>query len=101
MGSAALIKTLIDKIGIAEIVNGYITDGSEITHGEVIEILTINRLMVPRPLYHIEHWARGTAIEEICGLNADKLNDDRCRRSLHAIFPHISDIWADIVTSSV
>ncbi len=101
LGAAALIKPILDRIGIAEIVNSYVSNGPEIAHGEMIEILTINRLMAPRPLYHIERWAKGTAIEELYGLDAEKLNDDRCRRTLQAIFPHISDIWADIVTSAV
>lgn len=101
VGAAALIKPFLDRIGIAEIVNGYVSNGQEISHGDVIEILTINRLMAPRPLYHIERWAKGTAIEELYGLDAEKLNDDRCRRTLQAIFPHISDIWADIVTNAV
>jgi len=61
LGAAALIKPSLDRIGIAEIVNGYMSNGPEITHGDVIEILTINRLMAPRPLYHIERWAKGTA----------------------------------------
>lgn len=101
LGSAALIKPIMDRIGIAEIVNRYVTDRSEVPHGDVIEVLVINRLMAPRPLYHIERWAKGTAIEELYGLDADKLNDDRCRRTLMAIFPHISDIWAEIITSAV
>ena len=96
-----MIKPLLDRIGIAEIVNGYVSNGAEIAPGDVIEILTINRLMAPGPLYHIERWAKGTAIEELYGLDAEKLNDDRCRRTLQAIFPHISDIWADIVTNAV
>lgn len=101
LGATALIKPFLDRIGIAEIVNGYVSNGPEITHGNVIEILTINRLMAPRPLYHIERWAKGTAIEELYGLDAEKLNDDRCRRTLLAIFPHIIDIWTDIVTNAV
>ncbi|MFQ6052481.1 MAG: IS1634 family transposase [Candidatus Hydrothermarchaeota archaeon] len=101
LGAAVLIKPFLDGIKVAEIVNSYTSDGSEIRHGDVIEILTINRLTAPRPLYYIEHWAKGTAIEEIYGLDWEKLNDDRCRRSLQAIFPHLSDIWTDIVTSAV
>ncbi|MHC1567765.1 MAG: hypothetical protein ACXQTD_08750 [Candidatus Syntropharchaeia archaeon] len=45
---------------------------------DVIEILTINRLMAHRPLYHIERWAKGTAIEKFYGLNAEKLNFEYC-----------------------
>ena len=76
LGATALIKPFLDKIGIAEMVNGYVSNGPEITHGDVIEILTINRLMAPRPLYHIERWAKGTAIEELYRLDAEKLNDE-------------------------
>lgn len=101
LGAAAMIKPILERIGVAEIVNKYVQNGPEISHGDIIEILTINRLMAPRPLYHIERWAKGTAIEEIYGLDAEKLNDDRCRRTLMAIFPHISDIWPEIVRNAV
>jgi hypothetical protein len=53
LGAAALIKPTLERIGIAEIVNGDVSKGAEIAHGDVIEILTINRLMAPRPLYPI------------------------------------------------
>lgn len=101
LGAAAMIKHLLDNIGVSELVNSYVRDGSDASHGDIVEILTINRLMAPRPLYHLERWAKGTAIEELYCLDADKLNDDRCRRALLAVFPHISDIWADIVTSAL
>jgi len=71
LGAAALIKPILKRIGITEIVNGYVSNGPEIAHGDVIEILTINRLMAPRPLYHIERWAKGTAIES--GILADAM----------------------------
>ncbi len=66
-----------------------------------MSLMTINRLMAPRPLHLIERWAKGTAIEEIYGLDAEKLNDDRCRRKFMAIFLHISDIWVEIVMNAV
>ena len=32
LGAAALIKPFLERIGIAEIVNGYVSNGPEITH---------------------------------------------------------------------
>jgi hypothetical protein len=35
LGAAALIKPILDRIGIAEIVNGYVSNGAEIAHGDL------------------------------------------------------------------
>jgi nicotinate-nucleotide pyrophosphorylase len=70
LGAAALIKSFLDKIGVSEIVNSYVKDGSEISHGEIIEILD-QPSGGARALYHIERWAQGTAIEEFYGLGAE------------------------------
>jgi len=54
LGSMVLIKPIQKTLRIREIIDSYCFDDSEITHGQAIEILTTNRLMAPKPLYHVE-----------------------------------------------
>ena len=101
LGSMVLIKPIQKTLRIREIINSYCSDGSEITHGQVIEILTTNRLMAPKPLYHVEKWAKDVAVKEVYGVIPEKLNDDRLGRSLDAIYPHLENIWDQILTEAI
>jgi hypothetical protein len=42
-------------------------------------------------------WAQTQALEEVYGLSADALNDDRIGRALDEIHPHLVDLWATLV----
>ena len=99
IGDIALIKPLLDSIGIVEIIDGYCPmerDGDGITNGEAIEVLVLNRLTSPTPIVHVEEWARQYALEETCGISPDEVNDDRLGRALDAIYSKIELIEADI-----
>jgi transposase len=64
----------------------------------VIETLVLNRLQLrPAPISKIGAWAATQAIEEVYGLPASALNDDRLGRALDEIHPHLPDLWAALV----
>jgi transposase len=98
LGAIALIKPILDGIGIKEIVDGYAPMERErgITNGDAIEVMVLNRLTSPTPLYSVEEWARVHALEEAFGIAPDEVNYDRLARALDAISTKIEDIEADI-----
>lgn len=74
---------------IGETINRYIQDAGDIDIGTVIEILILNRLCgFHTPLYAMSQWASDHGIDEIYGIDAKKLTDDRCGASLDRIFEH-------------
>lgn len=101
LGSIALMKPILDKLDVAQIINGYCSDGSEFSHGKAVEIMVANRLMAPKPLYHVEQWAKEIAVEEVYGIPPEKLNDDRLGRALDAIYPYLGEIWDRIVAEAI
>lgn len=101
LGSMVLTKPIQKTLRIREIIDSYCSDNSEITHGQSMEILTTDRLMAPKPLYHLEKWAKNTALKEVYGILPEKLNDDRLGRSLDAIYPHLENIWDQILTEAI
>ena len=84
IGSLALVKPLIRRMGIAELIDRLCPADPQqlVSHGRVVELLVANRLVAPTPLYAVEDWARGAGVEELYGLPADGLNDDRLGESL-------------------
>ncbi|MFC9245874.1 DUF4277 domain-containing protein [Streptomyces sp. NPDC057136] len=55
-------------------------DIAHVTHGQVVEVLVANRLTAPAPLWRVGRWAREWAAEEVFGIEAELLNDDRLAR---------------------
>src|SRR4029077_19477135 len=52
-------------------------------------ILTIARLCEPSSELHIaEDWYRRTALDDVLGVPADQVNEDRCYRALDQLLPH-------------
>ena len=93
-----MIKPILDGIGIREIVDGYAPMERErgITNGDAIQVMVLNRLTSPTPLYSVEEWARVCALEEAFGIAPDEVNYDRLARALDAISTRIEDTEADI-----
>jgi hypothetical protein len=100
IGSLALAYPYLRRLKVAETIDGLITTGKgrTVPTGRVVEILILNRLAVrPTPLSKVSQWAQTQAIEEVYGIPAAALNDDRIGRALDEIHPHLQDAWAKVV----
>jgi transposase len=84
-----VIKAMLNRFCLASIIDKYIVterDRGGPSHGEIVEVLVLNRLSSPTPLYNIETWAHDHGVADLYGYAADKFNDDRIRRTL-------DDLW--------
>jgi uncharacterized protein DUF4277 len=100
IGSLALAYPYLRRLGVAETIDALTTTGKErsVSTGRVIEILILNRLSLrPVPISRLGAWAAGQAVEEVYGLAATALNDDRIGRALDELHPHLADAWAALV----
>lgn len=65
---------------------------------EVIAILAIGRLCEPSSELHVaEQWYRTTALDDLLGVGADQLYDERLYRALDRVHPHKEAIEAHLV----
>src|SRR5579871_1845944 len=104
IGSLALVYPYLRRVRVAETIDRLVTAGKErvVPTSQVIEVLVLNRLSLrPVPISTIGAWAQTQAIEEVYGLAADALNDDRIGRALDEIHPHLVDLWAALVLRGV
>ena len=58
---------------------------AQLSVGEVAAALIASRLCSPSPLYDVAGWASGAAVQELLGIPAALLNDDRLGRGLEAL----------------
>lgn len=98
LGALPVVAEFCRRLDIAGIVDRAcpVRDIAYATHGQVIEALVANRLTSPTPLVHVEDWARAWAVEEVFGLSAEVLNDDRIGRALDAAAPELDGIVGSV-----
>jgi transposase len=99
LGALPVVADLCRRLDVAGIIDRACPVRDKValvTHGEVIEALVANRLTSPTPLVHVQDWARQWAVEEVWGIEAAALNDDRLGRALDVIAPELDHIVGSV-----
>jgi hypothetical protein len=73
----------------------------KLSAGEVVVALIASRLASPSPLYDVAGWASGAALQELFGIAAALLNDDRLGRSLEALCPRSEELRGAVVLRAI
>ena len=74
---------------------------SPISHGTIVEVLVLNRLLSPRPLVHVGRWVADTGLDVLLEVDPALLNDDRIGRTLDALAEVIADAQSTVCTHVV
>jgi len=85
LGALPVLYALLEVLQIRKIINRHCPTAGAVDHGAVAVVLVLNRLMAPRPLYHVADWLARTVLVYTLGVPAEKFNDDRLGRTLDAI----------------
>ncbi|MBU2447641.1 MAG: IS1634 family transposase [Bacteroidetes bacterium] len=101
LAALPLLYPILTELEVEAIIDKYCPTEAEVNIGAVIVCLCLNRLTAPHPLSGVSEWAARVTLEELVGVPASKLNDDRLGRALDAIQPHLADIWAEIVSRAL
>ncbi|WP_307835537.1 DUF4277 domain-containing protein [Streptomyces adelaidensis] len=98
LGALPVVSEFTRRLHLAGIVDEVCPGGASahVTHGQVIEALVANRLTSPAPLVRVGDRARTWAVEEVFGIEAGMVNDDRLARALDAIAPQLETIAATV-----
>jgi len=88
VGALPVLGALLERWGLADIVNQAVPWESDVPLGTVVEVLVMNRLLSPQPMYAVGDWAVSAAVTDYYGLTAEQLNDDRLGRALERIAEH-------------
>src|ERR1700730_7079622 len=84
LGPLAVLIPLLEKMDIAHIIDQHLPPDPQLeySHGQVLALFLAARLSNPVALMNVAAWAEDSGAEYLCGIPADKLNDDRLGRSL-------------------
>jgi hypothetical protein len=76
-GAACLTIPILRDLGVVPTVNALCVSGHVVPHGEIVQLLTVNRLQAPRPLCRVQDWLEGTALATALGVQPDQAHDTR------------------------
>jgi len=89
-GDVWLAWTLWRALRLDTVLEGLLPPGREdVPWATMAAVLVLARLCEPSSELHVaEDWYRRTALEDLLGLPASLINDDRCYRALDRLLPH-------------
>jgi len=93
-GGPWLAGQLLDRLGLVSALNELLPEGQEqIPWSLMALVLVIARFCDPSSeLYIAEHLYKRTALYDLLGIPAEKVNDDRLYRALDKLLPHKAGI---------
>jgi hypothetical protein len=102
LGALPVVRDVLARLDLVSVVDRLcpVRDIARVSHDEAIAVVA-NRLTSPTPLLHVEQWARAWAVEEMFGLPADALNDDRVGRALDALAEQCEAVVGSIGAAAI
>lgn len=72
-----------------------------VSHGQIAQLLVLNRLQAPRPLYKVGDWLAQTALANALAVQPTQAHDTRLGETLDALFPQHQAIWQAVILTAV
>ena len=101
IGALPVVYPILETLGLREVVNDLCYTRADIDLGRIAELLTLNRLLAPQPMYWVKRWASDTVLPEMLDMPVGKLYDNRLGRALDALHPFLGEIWARVAARAV
>lgn len=101
IGGLAVFYPLLRELGIRQITNEVAPSQADVDLGVVVEILVLNRLLAPRPLYQVSEWMAATVLPELVGLVPEQMYDNRIGRALDRLYAQLGELWARTVSRAI
>jgi transposase len=101
VGGVPVLVNFLERLKVADTIDRLVPWEGDVPLGTVIEVMIINRLLAPQPLYRIDAWAHQAGVTDFFGLRPGQLNDDLLGRALERIHKHVDPVQADLVVNAV
>jgi transposase len=101
VGALPVITELLERMQLADHINGLVPWEGDVPLGTLAEVLVINRLLRPKALFRVDEWARTAAVSDYFALEPGQLNDDRLGRALERLAAHAVTVQAALVLTAI
>ncbi len=106
LNQVGVLQPLLEQLQLREEVSTALqaVRGEEVAivaSGRLVEVLVLNRLMAPRPLYRVGEWLQESVLAHRLGLEPAQVNDARLGRLLDALDGVTATIWPRLVAHAL
>jgi transposase len=105
LNQVGVLQPLLEQLHLRETVSAALQavrgeELSVVASGRLVEVLVLNRLMAPRPLYRVGEWLQDSVLAHRLGLDPAQVNDARLGRLLDALDGVSAVIWPQLVAAA-
>lgn len=101
IGSLPLVIPLLRELKVREMTNEVAVSQADVDLGRVVELLVLNRLLSPTPLYQVAEWLAGTVLPQLMEVAPAQMYDNRIGRCLDQLYPHLGELWARLASQAI
>jgi transposase len=101
VGALPVITHYLERLRVADHINELVPWEGDVPLGTLVEVLIINRLLCPKAMFRLDHWAQTAAVSDYFDLEPGQLNDDRLGRALERLTDHTDQIQAALVLAAI
>lgn len=101
IGALPLLLPILDALQLRARTNATVPGQADIDLGQILVILTLNRLLAPQPLYQVQPWLGQTVLPALLAVDPAQLYDMRLGRALDRLYPHLGSIWAQVASQAI
>jgi transposase len=101
MGALPLVYPILYDLQVRRITNAQVPSQADVDLGQIVVLLTLNRLLAARPLYHVKDWLAESILPQVLDVKPEKVYDNRLGRALDRLYPHLGELWACLVSRAI
>ncbi len=101
IGAIPLVYPILADLGVRQITNDLVPTEADIDMGRIVLLLTLNRLLAPQPLYHVQDWLAETVLPQVLDIAPEKAYDNRLGRALDRLYPHLGELGARLASQAI
>lgn len=101
MGAIPLVYPILTALEVRQCTNALVPSQADVDMGQVVMLLTLNRLLSPQPLYHVAELMEQTVLPQVLDIAPEKVYDNRLGRALDRLYPHLGELWARLVSRAI
>jgi transposase len=106
LNQVGVLQPLVEQLHVREVVRDalqsvYGEEATVVESGRLVEVLVLNRLMAPRPLYRVGEWLADSVLAHRLQLDLTQINDARLDRLLDALDGVTATIWPQLVAHAL
>ena len=101
IGVLPLLYPILTDLHVRRTTNDLVASQADIDLGRIVELLVLNRLLAPQPLYRVADWLAETVLPQVLDIAPGKVYDNRLGRALDRLHPHLGELWARLVSQAI